>query len=101
VVDLRNAREIQELGLKIRGALIVHPNDLRNGSHQIPANNDIIINANINLFIFFPFRTKTRLRLRNRSSCSIIVSDGSVVVCAKRYRRNLIIKCSTNRNTFQ
>jgi len=43
VVDLRNAREIQELGLKIRGALIVHPNDLRNGSHQIPTNHDIIL----------------------------------------------------------
>jgi membrane protein DedA with SNARE-associated domain/rhodanese-related sulfurtransferase len=43
VVDLRNATEIQELGLKIRGALIVHPNDLRSGSHLIPMEDDIIL----------------------------------------------------------
>ena len=43
VVDLRNAREIQELGLKIRGALVVHPNDLRNGSHLIPMDHDVVL----------------------------------------------------------
>jgi rhodanese-related sulfurtransferase len=43
VVDLRNDREIQELGLKIRGALIVHPNDLRTGSHRIPMDHDVIL----------------------------------------------------------
>ncbi len=43
VVDLRNAREIQELGLKIRGALVVKPSDLRSGSHHIPADHDVIL----------------------------------------------------------
>jgi membrane protein DedA with SNARE-associated domain/rhodanese-related sulfurtransferase len=43
VVDLRNISEIQELGLKIRGALVVNPNDLRSGSHQIPAEHEVIL----------------------------------------------------------
>jgi membrane protein DedA with SNARE-associated domain/rhodanese-related sulfurtransferase len=43
VVDLRNAAEIQELGLKIRGALVLQSSDLRSGSHQIPSDHDVIL----------------------------------------------------------
>ena len=43
VVDLRNAAEIQEWGLKIRGARILRFEDLRSGSHQIPDDHEVIL----------------------------------------------------------
>ncbi len=43
VVDLRNAAEIEEVGLKIQGALILRADDLRSRSHQIPAGNEVIL----------------------------------------------------------
>jgi len=43
VVDLRNAAEIQEWGLKIRGARILRFEDLRSGSHQIPYDHEVIL----------------------------------------------------------
>lgn len=43
VVDLRNAAEIQEWGLKIRGARILRFEDLRSGSHQIPGGHEVIL----------------------------------------------------------
>jgi membrane protein DedA with SNARE-associated domain/rhodanese-related sulfurtransferase len=43
VVDLRNAAEIQEWGLKIRGARILRFDDLRSGSHQIPDDHEVIL----------------------------------------------------------
>ena len=43
VVDLRNAMEIAAAGLKIAGAVVLRPDDLRDGSHGIPARNEIIL----------------------------------------------------------
>jgi membrane protein DedA with SNARE-associated domain/rhodanese-related sulfurtransferase len=43
VVDLRNATEIQEWGLKIRGARILRFEDLRSGVHQIPDDHEVIL----------------------------------------------------------
>jgi rhodanese-related sulfurtransferase len=43
VVDLRNAAEIQEWGLKIRGARILRFDELRSGSHQIPDDHEVIL----------------------------------------------------------
>jgi membrane protein DedA with SNARE-associated domain/rhodanese-related sulfurtransferase len=42
-VDLRNAREISLDGLKIAGAVIVHPEDLRARTHNIPEGNEAIL----------------------------------------------------------
>jgi membrane protein DedA with SNARE-associated domain/rhodanese-related sulfurtransferase len=43
VVDLRNAAEIAAAGQKIAGAIVLRPDDLRDGSHGIPEKNDIIL----------------------------------------------------------
>jgi membrane protein DedA with SNARE-associated domain len=43
VVDLRHAAEIERSGLKITGARILTPEDLRSRSHEIPAENEIIL----------------------------------------------------------
>jgi rhodanese-related sulfurtransferase len=43
VVDLRNATEIQEWGLKIRGARILRFDELRSGSHEIPDDHEVIL----------------------------------------------------------
>jgi membrane protein DedA with SNARE-associated domain len=43
IVDLRNPVEIELDGLKIAGALIVRPDDLRSRSHEIPQGNEVIL----------------------------------------------------------
>lgn len=43
VVDLRHAAEIERSGLKIAGARVLTPDDLRSRSHEIPAENEIIL----------------------------------------------------------
>ncbi len=43
VVDLRNAAEIASAGRKIAGAIVLRPEDLRDGSHGIPEKNEIIL----------------------------------------------------------
>lgn len=43
VVDLRNAAEVAAAGRKIAGAIVLRPDDLRDGSHGIPEKNDIIL----------------------------------------------------------
>lgn len=43
VVDLRHPSEIEELGLKIQGALILRADDLRSRSHEIPSGNEVIL----------------------------------------------------------
>lgn len=43
VVDLRHAAEIERSGLKVAGARILTPDDLRSRSHEIPAENEIIL----------------------------------------------------------
>jgi membrane protein DedA with SNARE-associated domain len=43
VVDLRSPREIEETGLKIAGARILRPAELRSRSHEIPAAHEVIL----------------------------------------------------------
>jgi rhodanese-related sulfurtransferase len=43
VVDLRHAAEIERSGFKIAGARVLTPEDLRSRSHEIPAENEIIL----------------------------------------------------------
>ena len=43
VVDLRNAAEIASSGLKIAGAIVLRPDELRGGSHGIPERNEIVL----------------------------------------------------------
>ena len=43
MVDLRHAAEIERSGLKIAGARVLTPEDLRSRSHEIPAENEIIL----------------------------------------------------------
>lgn len=43
IVDLRSAADIEQAGLKIAGALTITAENLRSGSHEIPANQDIIL----------------------------------------------------------
>lgn len=43
IVDLRHPSEIEREGLKIAGALVVRPGDLRSRSHQIPAGQEVIL----------------------------------------------------------
>lgn len=43
IVDLRSRSDIEQDGLKIAGALAIRPEDLRSRSHEIPANQDIIL----------------------------------------------------------
>ena len=43
MVDLRNPAEIEQEGLKIAGALVLRPEDLRSGSHEIPQGNEVIL----------------------------------------------------------
>jgi membrane protein DedA with SNARE-associated domain len=43
VVDLRNPAEIREVGLKIAGARILQPEDLRSRSHEIPEEHEVIL----------------------------------------------------------
>lgn len=43
VVDLRNPAEIKEVGLKIAGARILQPEELRSKSHEIPEDHEVIL----------------------------------------------------------
>jgi rhodanese-related sulfurtransferase len=43
VVDLRHPSEIEREGIKLTGALILRPDDLRSRSHEIPRENEIIL----------------------------------------------------------
>lgn len=43
IVDLRNEAEIAEVGLKIPGALVLRPEDLRSRSHEIPDGQEVIL----------------------------------------------------------
>ncbi len=43
VVDLRHPAEIERGGLKIAGALILRPDDLRSRSHEIPEAHEVIL----------------------------------------------------------
>ena len=43
VIDLRTPSDIETSGLKIKGAQIVRPAELRSNAHQIPASHDIIL----------------------------------------------------------
>ena len=43
MVDLRSPREIEDVGLKIAGARVVRPADLRSRSHEIPDANEVIL----------------------------------------------------------
>ncbi|HEX4750954.1 MAG TPA: VTT domain-containing protein [Bryobacteraceae bacterium] len=43
VVDLRHETEIAEVGLKIPGALVLRPEDLRSRSHEIPDAQEVIL----------------------------------------------------------
>lgn len=43
VVDLRNPAEIEEEGLKIAGAVVLRPDDLRSRSHEIPETHEVIL----------------------------------------------------------
>ncbi len=43
VVDLRNESEIEEVGYKIAGALVLRPEDLRSKSHEIPEAHEVIL----------------------------------------------------------
>jgi membrane protein DedA with SNARE-associated domain len=43
VIDLRHPAEIQREGMKIAGAIVVRPDDLRSLSHEIPESQQIIL----------------------------------------------------------
>lgn len=43
VVDLRHPAEVERGGLKIAGARVLRPDDLRSGSHEIPQGQEIIL----------------------------------------------------------
>lgn len=43
VVDLRSPREIEETGLRIAGARVLRPADLRSRAHEIPDDVDVIL----------------------------------------------------------
>lgn len=43
VVDLRNQAEVAQEGLKIAGALVLRPDDLRSRSHSIPPQHEVIL----------------------------------------------------------
>jgi membrane protein DedA with SNARE-associated domain len=43
IVDLRSRSDIEQEGFKIASALTIRPEDLRSRSHEIPANQDIIL----------------------------------------------------------
>lgn len=43
VVDLRHPTEVERGGSKIAGALVLRPDDLRLGSHQIPEGHEVIL----------------------------------------------------------
>jgi hypothetical protein len=43
IVDLRHPHDIDSDGLKIPGALITRPDDLRSRSHEIPAGQEVIL----------------------------------------------------------
>lgn len=43
IIDLRHPAEIQREGMKIAGAIVVRPDDLRSLSHEIPENQQIIL----------------------------------------------------------
>lgn len=43
VVDLRNEAEIEQVGYKIAGALVLRPEDLRSKSHEIPDQHEVIL----------------------------------------------------------
>lgn len=43
VVDLRHPAEIEREGLKLAGAVVIRPDDLRSGAHGIPRGREIIL----------------------------------------------------------
>ncbi len=43
IVDLRHPSDIEQEGLKIASAMILRPDDLRSRSHQIPADQEVIL----------------------------------------------------------
>ena len=43
VLDLRHPSEVQREGMKIAGAVVLRPDELRSRSHEIPANQQIIL----------------------------------------------------------
>lgn len=43
IVDLRHNAELAEIGLKIPGALVLKPEDLRSRSHEIPEGQEVIL----------------------------------------------------------
>ncbi len=43
IVDLRNPAEIENEGLKIAGALVLRPEDLRSRAHSIPPEHEVIL----------------------------------------------------------
>jgi membrane protein DedA with SNARE-associated domain len=43
IVDLRHPAEVERAGMKIAGALVLRPDDLRSRSHEIPRNHQIIL----------------------------------------------------------
>jgi membrane protein DedA with SNARE-associated domain len=43
VVDLRHPAEVERSGLKIAGALVLRPEDLRSRSHEIPKGQEVIL----------------------------------------------------------
>jgi membrane protein DedA with SNARE-associated domain len=43
IVDLRHPSEVERVGIKIPNAVILRPEDLRSGSHEIPLENEIIL----------------------------------------------------------
>ena len=43
IIDLRHPAEVERVGIKIRNALVLRPEDLRSRSHEIPRENEIIL----------------------------------------------------------